>query len=690
MSGILIDESSPTPPPAAPAPERTLETGRIPRDSAGAERLRELWEAQPGWRGWLSTVDHKTIGLRYLVTAFVFLLMGGVEALIMRVQLARPDATVLTPEQYNQLFTMHGITMIFLYALPVLSGFSNYLWPLVLGARDMAFPRLNALSYWIFLFAGIFLYVSFPAGEAPNAGWFNYAPLSGLEYNPGPNIDIYALGMVLLGISTTVGSMNFVVTLMRMRAPGMSLDRMPVLVWGTLTASGGNLLAVPSVSLAFFMLWLDRRIGTHFFDVLNGGRPLLWQHLFWMFAHPWVYAVVLPAMGIVSDALPVFCRRPLVGYGAVALSTVATMVIGFVVWVHHMFATGIPALALSIFGAASMVIAIPSAVATFAWIATIWTGRPVFRTPFLFFAGFVLLFVIGGVSGVMTAAVPLDWQLTETYFVVAHLHYVLLGINVFPVIGGIYFWFPKFTGRMMSERLGKLGFWVMFSGFNLAFFPMHIAGLMGMPRRIYTYPADAGWNTVNLITSAGSFVFALGVLIFLVDLLVSLRRGRPAGDNPWDAPTLEWAVSSPPPPYNFAVVPLVRSRHPLWEGRLADPTGSVRGDAPGGDVGDHDVQMPCPCSQIDEGYLLNEGREALGTTPLDAQPDVILKMPSDSFAPFWLGLACTLLFAGLALRAWPLTGLMALACAVAIAVWLWPERALVQRDDPASRAGRAT
>ena len=349
---------------------RALKRGTI--DAAGEARLREIWEARDGWRGWLSTVDHKTIGIRYLVTAFIFLIVGGIEALAMRVQLAQPNATLLTPEQYNQLFTMHGVTMIFLYALPVLSGFSNYLWPLVLGSRDMAFPRLNALSYWVFLFAGLFLYASFPLGLGPNAGWFNYVPLSSLTYDVGPNIDVYALGMVLLGMSTTVGAVNFFVTLLRMRAPGMSIDRLPVLVWGTLTASAANLLAVPSVSLAFSLLWLDRRIGTHFFDVTGGGgRALLWQHLFWMFAHPWVYVVVLPAMGIVSDGLPVFCRRPLVGYGPVAISTVATMVIGFGVWIHHMFATGIPPLALSFFGAASMVISVPSAVATFAWIATI-------------------------------------------------------------------------------------------------------------------------------------------------------------------------------------------------------------------------------------------------------------------------------------------------------------------------------
>ncbi|MEQ5844377.1 cytochrome c oxidase subunit I (plasmid) [Paraburkholderia acidicola] len=670
--------------PATPATDpalrlaRPLVVGRVAPGSAAEAQLRALWDTPPGWRGWPATVDHKSIGLRYIVTAFVFLLAGGAEALVMRVQLARPNATLLTPQQYDQLFTMHGVTMIFLYALPVLSGFSNYLWPLVLGARDMAFPRLNALSYWLFLFAGLFLYASFPLGEAPDAGWFNYVPLAGLVYDTGPNIDVYALGMVLLGISTTVGSINFVVTLLRMRAPGMSLNRLPVLVWGTLTASGANLLAVPSVSLAFLMLWLDRRIGTHFFDVLDGGRPLLWQHLFWMFGHPWVYVVVLPAMGIVSDALPVFCRRPLVGYEPVALATVATMMIGFVVWIHHMFATGIAPLALSFFGAASMVISVPSAVATFAWIATIWTGRPVFRVPFYYFAGFVLLFVVGGVSGVMTAAVSLDWQLTDTYFVVAHLHYVLLGINVFPVIGGLYFWFPKVTGRMTNERFGKLVFWVLFVGFNVAFFPMHIAGLLGMPRRIYTYGPDMGWSTVNLITSAGSFVFALGVLMFLADLLHSMRRGPPAGSNPWDAPTLEWSTASPPPSYNFAVVPHVCSRHPLWEARLGE---DESGNPDGG--GKDRIAR----STLEEGYLLSEGREALGTTALDAVPDVILKMPEDSYAPFWLGVFATMVFAALSLRAWVLAAAALAGCAVTIAVWLWPERALIQREPGTDTSG---
>ncbi|HEY7986059.1 MAG TPA: cbb3-type cytochrome c oxidase subunit I, partial [Methylophilaceae bacterium] len=344
---------------------RTPAIGRA-NDPEIAARLQKIWETEPGFIGWLSSVDHKKIGIRYLVTAFIFLMMGGVEALIMRTQLAHANQHLLTPEQYNQLFTMHGMTMMFLYALPILSGFSNYLWPLILGARDMAFPRLNAFSYWAFLFSGIFLYSSFIVGEAPNAGWFNYVPYASRDYSPGMGIDVYAIGMVLLGISTTVGAINFVVTLFRTRAPGMSINRVPILVWGTLTASVGNLFAVPAVSLAFFMLWMDRQFGTHIFNASEGGSPLLWQHLFWMFGHPWVYAVVLPAMGIVSDALPVFCRRPLVGYTLVALSTVATMFIGFGVWVHHMFATGIPAISASFFSAASFVIVIPSSVAVFA------------------------------------------------------------------------------------------------------------------------------------------------------------------------------------------------------------------------------------------------------------------------------------------------------------------------------------
>jgi cytochrome c oxidase subunit 1/cytochrome c oxidase subunit I+III len=635
---------------------RTPDTARVTPDFPGP-RLEKIWSREPGLKGWLSDVDHKEIGKRYIVTALLFLMLGGLEALALRLQLIGPERRYLSPTQYDQLFTLHGVTMIFLYASPILSGFSNFLWPLLLGSRDMAFPRLNALSYWIYLAAGIFLYSGFVVGAGPDAGWFNYVPYAAKAYNPGVNIDIYALGLILLGISTSVGSANFVVTFLRTRAPGMSINRVPILTWGTLTASVANLLAVPAVSLCFFLLWMDRQFGTHFFDA-GEGQPLLWQHLFWMFGHPWVYAIVLPAMGMVSDALPTFCRRPLVGYTAVALSTVATMALGFGVWVHHMFATGLPSLSLSFFSAASLIITIPSAVAVFAWTATICTGRPVVTTAFLFFASMVVLFVIGGVSGFMTASVPVDWQLTDTYFVVAHLHYVLIGINVFPVAGALYYWFPKITGRMLNETLGKWNFWIMFLGFNIGFFPMHIAGLMGMPRRIYTYPDGMGWNAVNLVISAGSLMFAIGVLLLFINIAISLKRGRKAPANPWDAPTLEWAVSSPPPPYNFAVIPIVASRHPLWEDRLNESSDR---------------------SSLDEGLLLDRGRETIATSPLDGEPDLILEMPTDSIAPFLLALGLSVLFAGALFQAqwigaWWIVAAGVALCGGALIDWFWPRR----------------
>ena len=647
----------------------TADYSRIPRsfderrDKDLAETLEKIWNTKPGFIGALGSVDHKTIGIRYIVTSLVFLLVGGLEALVMRVQLARPNQNVLSPEQYNQLFSMHGITMIFLYALPILSGFSNYLWPLMIGSRDVAYPRINALSYWIYVASGIFLYSGLFMGALPNAGWFNYVPYANRTYNPGVNIDIYALGMILFGISSTVGAINFVVTFLRMRCPGMSINRVPIIVWGTLSANAGNIFAVPAVSLACFLLWMDRNYGTHVFDNTADGQPMLWQHLFWMFAHPWVYVIVLPSMGMVSDALPVFCRRPIVGYTFVALGTVSTMIIGFGVWLHHMFATGLPNAALSFFGVASIVIAIPSGVAVFSWTATIWLGRPVFKTPLLFFASFIVLFVIGGVSGFMTGVVPVDWQLTDTYFVVAHLHYVLIGINVFPVIGSIYYWFPKMTGRMLSERLGQWNFWTMFVGVNLAFFPMHITGLLGMPRRIYTYPTGYGWDVLNMVTSVGSFLFGIGVLVLVVNVAVSLKRGAVAGDNPWDAPTLEWSVSSPPPSYNFKVIPVVESRNPLWEDRLRDT--EVR-------------------SNLDGGLVLVNGKENTATSAFDAEPDVILKLPEDSYAPLLITLALSLFMGGLCAHTNWLAALGVVGMVASGFLWAWPRERLGQRAEPAA------
>ena len=620
-------------------------------DSAVAHKLHKLWETKPGIVGWLSSVDHKEIGIRYIVTAFLFMGAGGVEALIMRLQLAQPNNTILSPETYNELFSMHGITMILWYAFPVLTGFSVYLQPLLLGTRDMAFPRLNAFTYWVFLFSGLLLYTSFLFGAAPNAGWFNYVPYASKTYNPGPNIDFYAMANIFLGISTILGSLNFIVTILRMRAPGMSLNRLPILSWGTLTISVANILSVPSVTLAFFMLWMDRQFGSHFFVTDQGGQPLLWQHLFWLWGHPWVYVIVLPAIAFVSQALPALCRRPLVGYAYVALGTVATMVFGFGVWVHHMFATGLPNVALSFFSAASIIIVIPSAIAFFAWMATLWTGRPQINTAFLFFAGFIVVFVIGGVSGYMTGSVPIDWQLTDTYFVVGHIHYVLIGWNLFAVMGAIYYWFPKMSGRMLDETLGRWNFWLMFIGFNIGFFPMHILGLLGMPRRIYTYPEGMGWDVWNLITSAGSYFFAFGFLLLLVNVLVSLRRGQPAGANPWDADSLEWSTPSPPPPYNFVTIPIVGSRHPLWEDRL------------------HKSKQR---SILGRGITLDNGKEVVATSPLDAEPNRIITMPEDSIAPFLLTLVLTALFASLLAHSWIVVGATVVISLALTAYWLWP------------------
>jgi cytochrome c oxidase subunit I+III len=621
-------------------------------DAPTVARLQNAWETPSGLRGVITTVDHKTIGKRYLVTAFIFLVLGGLEAAAMRAQLSQPNLRMLSPEQYNQLFSVHGVTMIFLYAAPILSGFSNFVWPLMLGSRDMAFPRLNALSYWLFLGAGIFIYSSIFIGQMPNAGWFDYVPYASRTYDPGRNIDFYALGLILLGVSTTVGSANFIVTLFKTRAPGMSLNRLPIIVWGTVTASFANLFALPSLTVALIFLYLDRRFGTHFYDASAGGHPLLWQHLFWIFGHPWVYVIVLPAMGMVSDIIPTFARRPLVGYTFVALATVATGILGFGVWVHHMFATGLPLLGMSFFSGVSMIITIPSAVGVFAWLATIWYGRPWFTTSFMFMAGFIVLFVIGGVSGVMTAAVPFDLQLTDTYFVVAHIHYVLVGINVFPVLGGLYYWFPKMTGRMLNEKLGKWNFWVMFVGMNVAFFPMHLVGMLGMPRRIYTYDAGLGWGTTNLVITIGAYLFAVGVLLFIINVFLSLRNGVLAGDNPWDAGTLEWSMPSPPPPYNFGSIPVVASRHPLWEDRLpAEGTGA---------------------SILNGGPTLGEGRETFGTSVLDAEPTSVMRMPEDSAWPLVLAVALTVVCYGLLLPSNVLTIIGFVFAIVSTIGWLSP------------------
>ncbi|MFL5767081.1 MAG: cytochrome c oxidase subunit I [Actinomycetota bacterium] len=606
------------------------------------ERLQQHWEEKPGVRSFLGTVDHKRIGARYLVTAFVFFVLGGIEAMLMRTQLVRPLNTFIGPELYDQLFTMHGTTMIFFFATPILSGFSNYLVPLQIGARDMAFPRLNAFSYWVFLLAGIFLYASVPLGLAPNDGWFDYVPLAGIHYTPGLHIDFWALALIFLGIATLAGGINLIVTIFKMRAPGMAISRMPLFVWAVLVTSFMIVFAIPPLTVANILLELDRKFGMQFFAVSKGGDPLLWQHLFWIFGHPDVYIIFLPAVGIVSSVIPVFSRRSIVGYHYVALATVATGIIGFGVWVHHMFATGIPTLSMTFFAAASTIIAIPSGIQIFAWITTIFKGRPVFTTAFLFAVGFLVVFVIGGISGVMFAAVPFDQQVTDSYFVVAHFHYVLFGGAVFPIFAGLHYWLPKITGKQLSERLGQLCFWLVFVGFNLTFFPMHISGLEGMPRRIYTYQPGLGWDIPNLLSTIGSFLLALGILAFIVNFFSSERRAIPAVADPWGGNTLEWSVSSPPPAYNFARIPTVRSRDPLWDG----------------------------ISRL-EGRSLDEGRETMGTTVLDGEPEEILVMPEESFWPLATALAIAAAFVGFLIDVAAVVILALVAIVVLLAGWLW-------------------
>lgn len=469
-----------------------------PVEGAAEEPAREtIWS-------WLVTVDHKKIGLLYIGTALVFLLVGGLEALLIRLQLVAPNGTVVGPEVYNQLLTMHGTTMVFLVVMPLLAGMGNYVAVLMVGARDMAFPRLNALSVWLLICGGLLLNSSFLAGGAPDAGWFSYAPLSSQPYSPTSGVDFWILGLAILGTSSIATAINFVVTILRMRAPGMSLNRMPIFVWTILVQSFLILFAFPSFTVATIFLFLDRSLGTNFYVASEGGNPLLWQHLFWFFGHPEVYIMILPAMGIVSEIIPVFSRKPIFGYVAIAYSTVAIGFLGFSVWAHHMFAVGMPIFANAAFSGASMFIAVPTAIKIFNWIATMWGGSIKTSTAFHFAAGFVAMFIIGGLSGIMLATVPIDRQVTDTYFVVAHLHYVLFGGSLFGIFGGLYYWFPKMTGRLLDEFQGKFQFWLMFVGFNLTFFPMHVAGLMGMPRRIYTYAPGLGWEIANMLSTLGA------------------------------------------------------------------------------------------------------------------------------------------------------------------------------------------
>ena len=515
-----------------------------------------------GWTSWLTTTDHKKIGILYLWTVAVFFILGGVEALLIRVQLGAPDNTFVTPEKYNQLFTMHGTTMIFLVTVPVWAGFANYLLPLMIGARDVAFPRLNAWSYWMFLFGGLALYASM-FFTPPEAGWFSYVPLSTSEYSPSGGQDAWIFMVLLTGLSSMLGAVNFICTIHNMRAPGMGWGRLPLFVWTILIYSYLIVIAISSLAATVTMLLLDRHFGTNFFDPNEGGSALLWQHLFWFFGHPEVYILILPAFGVFSEVLPVFARKPIFGYKAIAAATAGIAFLGLLVWAHHMFATPSATVVLAFFMLSSFVIAVPTGVKIFNWLATLWRGTIEFRVPLMFAVGGIATFVVGGITGIFLAVFPVDWQLTDTYFVVAHMHYVAFGGTAFAMLSATYFWYPKMTGRMLNESMGKVSFWLVFIGFQVTFLIQHSAGLSGMPRRIYEYSAGSGWHTYNLISTIGAFILGTGALLTILNLVRSLKVGTPSGPDPWKANTLEWFTPSPPPAHNFDTIPRVRSVEPM-------------------------------------------------------------------------------------------------------------------------------
>jgi cytochrome c oxidase subunit 1 len=627
--------------------------------------LEATWREEPGLLGWLKSVDHKSIAIRYIVTAVVFFLLAGLEAAVMRVQLARPENTVLGPDAFNQFFTMHGTTMMFLFAVPVMQAVGLYLVPLMIGGRNVAFPKLNAFGYWTYLCGGVFLYVMFFLNTGPDAGWFSYVPLAGPEYSPGKRVDVWAQAITFTEIAALVGAIELIVTIFKHRAPGMTLNRMPLYVWAMLVQSFMVLFAMPWVATASQFLAMDRLVGTHFFNQAEGGDALLWQHLFWFFGHPEVYIIFIPALGFVSAIVTTFTRRQVFGYPAMVLSMIGTGILGFGLWVHHMFATGLPQMGESFFSASSLMIAIPSGVQIFCWVATIWDGRPRFTVPFLFVLGFVVLFIIGGFTGVMVASVPFDQVVHDTYFVVAHFHYVLIGGAVFPLFGAFYYWFPKITGRRLSERLGRWNFWLFFLGVNLTFFPMHQLGFAGMPRRVYTYLPETGWGDLNLLATAGAALIALSVLVFLVNVLRSLRSGEPAGADPWGGDTLEWVAASPPRPYNFPLIPVVDGDGPLWR---------------------HPAEMPAVAG------LRTDVRDVLVTTLLDAEPDSRHRHPPPTIWPLGAALATTVLFVSLIFTPWGVViGLPLLF--LAFLGWAWPrgqdhrEQVMVEHE-PRSVGGR--
>jgi cytochrome c oxidase subunit 1 len=607
-------------------------------------RLARAWSTPKGLWGALSSVDHKIVGRRYIITAFAFLCLGGVLAVLIRLQLSRAEAGFIGPEAYNQIFTMHGTTMMFLFAVPVMEAFAVYLVPLMVGTRNIAFPRLNAFSYWIYLAGGAFLWIAFVMNVGPDVGWFAYVPLSGPQFTPGKRSDVWAQTITFTEVAALAVAVEIIVTVFKQRAPGMTLDRMPLFVWSMLVMSFLVVFSMPAVVTASTMLIMDRLIGTHFFDPTGGGDAVLWQHLFWIFGHPEVYIIFLPATGMVSAIIETFSGRPMFGYLALVLSLIAVGFLSFGLWVHHMFTTGLPQLGASFFTASSMLITIPNGVQIFCWIGTLWLGRPRLSAPLLFVLGFFFIFVIGGMTGVMVASVPIDTQVHDTYFVVAHFHYVLIGGAVFPLLGGVYYWAPKILGVMLSERLARWHFWAAFIGFNVAFLPMHILGLMGMPRRVYTYQPELGWDGLNQLSSLGALLFFASFLIFLWNVVTSWRSGAPAPANPWNASTLEWATDSPPPPQNFDRIPIVDRRTPLW----------------------HDDPLP-----VVTGLAVSY-RELVVTSLSEAAPQLRERSPDSSIWPLIAAIAVTITFVGSIFTPWAVVWGGALVAGPMIG-WFWPK-----------------
>ncbi len=619
-----------------------------PRGTGQADaelRLRQVWANLPGW-GALAAVNHSTVGLRFMLTGAGFFLVGGLLAMLMRSQLALPGNTLLNAAQYNQIFTMHGTVMMFLFAIPVLEGMAIYMIPKMIGARDLLFPRLSAFGYYCYLFGGLIVLSSLFAGVAPDTGWFMYTPLSDAEYSPGPGPDFWLLGITFVEISAMSAGVELTVSILRSRAPGMTLKSMPILAWYILAVALMIIFGFPPLILASVMLEIERASGMPFFSVAGGSDPLLWQHLFWLFGHPEVYIIFLPAAGVVSTLIPVFAQRPLVGYGWLIFSLVLIGFISFALWVHHMFTVGIPPLAQAFFSISSMLIAIPTGIQLFVWLATLWNGRVVFALPMLWIFGFLVIFVCGGLTGVMLALVPFNWQVHDTHFVVAHMHYVLVGGMFFPMIAGLYYWLPHFSGRMPSETLGRWAFWLVFIGFNMTFLLMHLTGLLGMPRRVFTYETGMGWDWLNLLSSVGGFVLAAGVAMIIVDVTVHFRYGRRVSRNPWNAGTLEWALPMPPATYNFVSIPAISNRYPLW----------------------HDGALPVSIEAGD--HMLPDAshgrRETLCTAAMSGAVRSVIHLPGNSWLPLWAALAlAALCIALLASMYW-----LSLAVAVIAAVWL--------------------